>query len=170
MTSQPNSSLDKSVRNFTTNPTGSFANTVTASPGNVIEYQLFYENTGAGNATNVVITDTVQARQTYLSCTGGCTTSGTPTVVRWDLGTVLAGTSRTLTFQVTLDASFPAGTTPVKNIAAVDTGEEPSENSDETTVNVGANPNSSLDKSVRNVDDEPDRLRSRTRRRRRRAT
>ena len=140
VTSQPNSSLDKSVRNFTTNPTGSFTNTVTASPGNVIEYRLFYENTGAGNATNVVITDTVQARQTYLSCTGGCTTSGTPTVVRWDLGTVLAGTSRTVTFKVTLDASFPAGTTPVKNIAAVDTGEEPPENSDETTVNVACEP------------------------------
>ena len=68
----PNSSMDKSVRNFTTNPTGSFTDTVNgAKPGQTIEYQLEYTNAGPGTATNVVVTDTVAAKSTYVA--GSCT-------------------------------------------------------------------------------------------------
>ena len=148
----PTSSLDKSVRNVTTN--GSFGNTATASPGNVLEYRVQYTNAGPGNATNVVVTDQIQAGQTYVggSCTGGASCSG-GTTVTWNLGTVNAGDGRTLTFRVTLAASFPAGNTLVRNIARVDTDQEPLKDSDETVVTVTANPVSSLDKSVRNVTD-----------------
>lgn len=132
----PNSGIAKSVRNATTNPTGAFTSTTTAKPGDTIEYRIVYKNSGRGAATNVRISDTIASRQTYVSCTGGCTTVGTPVTVKWKLGTVGAGASRTVTFKVKLSSSFPSGTTKVKNSASVITDEECQKRSNETTVSV----------------------------------
>ena len=65
VSANPVSSLDKSVRNVTTN--GSFANTATATPGQVLEYQILFTNTGNAPATNVTVTDAVAARSTYVA-------------------------------------------------------------------------------------------------------
>jgi uncharacterized repeat protein (TIGR01451 family) len=133
----PNSTIVKSVRNATTNPTGGYASTATAKPGDTIEYQLVYKNKGAGAAKDVTVSDTLAARQTYLSCTGGCTTVGSPvTTVKWNFGTVGAGASRTVTFKVTLSSSFPAGSTVVKNTAVVSSSTECPKRSNETKVTV----------------------------------
>ena len=166
----PSSSLDKSVRNFTTNPTGTFTDTITgAKPNQIVQYQLRYTNAGPGTATNVVVTDTVNSKSTYVagSCTldapaptPPCTFSGS--TITWTIGTVPAGTTRVMTFKVELTGPFTTATTQVPNVGVLDTAEEPPENSDPTTVTVDAPPSSSLDKSVRNFTTNP-RARSPTR-------
>lgn len=74
------------------------------TPGGSITYTLAYSNTGSGEATNVVITETVPAGTTYASCTGGCTTNGPPvTTVTWNIGTVPAGGTGSVTMTVTVN-------------------------------------------------------------------
>lgn len=149
----PHSTLDKAVRNTSTDPPGEFADTASASPGDVIEYRLAYTNDGTATAHNVVVSDPIPDHSTYLSCSNSCTTTGTPVVtsVSWNLGDVTAGTTLTRTFRVTLDATFSENTTSIANVASVDTDEEEPTPSDETTVTVDAPPASSLAKGVRNV-------------------
>jgi uncharacterized repeat protein (TIGR01451 family) len=152
VTANPVTSGDKSVRNVTTS--GSFANTATASPGDTLEYQIIVTNNGSAAASGVVVTDAVAANSSYVpgSCAGGTSCSFSSPTVTWQVGTLAAnGGSATLTFRVTLAASFPAGTTQVKNTAVVDSDQENPHNSDETTVNVSANPNVTGNKDVRNV-------------------
>ncbi len=148
----PNSQLAKAVKNVTTG--GSFATTASASPGDTLEYQLTYTNTGAVAATNVQVTDVIQAKQTLVpgSCSPACTGTGTAAdPLKWTFASVAPGGMQVMTFRVVLDVSFPAGTTQVKNVAVVDTAEEAPKNSNETTTTVTATPNSSLAKAVKNV-------------------
>jgi uncharacterized repeat protein (TIGR01451 family) len=146
----PNNTLVKAVRNVTTN--SAFSTSTTAAPGNTLEYRLTLTNTGTATATNVVVTDLIQAHQTYLSCTLSCTTDGPPvTTVTWTFATLAPGESKVMTFQVRLDASFPAGTTAVKDTATVTSTQEPTKTSNETTTTVTAAPSSSLAKAVRDV-------------------
>src|ERR1051326_6558631 len=118
----PNSTLTKAVRNVTTN--GDFGITANASPGDTLEYRLTYTNAGTAVAKNVVVTDSIQAKQTYITtpgCTGGCTTSGNPVnLLTWNLGDQQPGaTAVAMTFQVKLDSDFGVGTTHVKNVDVV---------------------------------------------------
>ena len=86
------------------------ADVSTAKPGDTITYTLTYGNTGPGDATNLVITDTIPANTTLVpgSITGGGTESGG--VITWNLGPLLAGQiNRTVTFAVTVDAGVLAG-------------------------------------------------------------
>jgi uncharacterized repeat protein (TIGR01451 family) len=146
----PNSSLAKAVRDVTKN--GTFATSTTASPGDTIEYQLTYKNTGSVPATDVNISDTIQPHQTFLSCTGGCTTNGPPvTTVNWHFDSVGAGQTVVVTFQVKLDSTFPNGTTTIRNVSTVTTHEEGQKTSNETTVTVSSAPKSQLVKAVRDV-------------------
>ncbi|UTI64601.1 hypothetical protein NBH00_25120 [Paraconexibacter antarcticus] len=150
----PSSSTVKKVRNVTAGAT-TFATTATAKPGDVLEYQLVYTNAGPGTATGETVTDTLAAMQTFVA--GSCTAStgttcafGAP-VLTWTIGSVPAGGTRTLTFQVKLDNSFPAGSTPVLNAAVYRSDQEPPVTTPPTTVTVTANPSSSTVKAVRNV-------------------
>jgi len=147
----PKSTLTKAVRNVTAS--GTFATSANAAPGDVIEYQLTYTNTGPGTATSVTISDPIPSRSTYQSCsqTPACTTTGTNPVtsVSWSIGTVAANQTVVVTFRVTLDSSFPAGTTDVKNVGSATTAEETgTTNSNETVVHVTAQPNLTLGKSA----------------------
>ena len=86
------------------------ADVTTAIPGDTITYTLTYGNTGSGDATNLVITDTIPANTTLVpgSISGGGTESGG--VITWNLGPLLAGQiNRTVTFAVTVDAGVLAG-------------------------------------------------------------
>jgi uncharacterized repeat protein (TIGR01451 family) len=144
----PKSSLAKAVRDVTTD--GTFATSTSASPGDVVEYRITYTNSGPGTATNVLISDPVPAHSTYLSCTPVCQTVGQPvTTVSWPASSVAAGASVTLTFQVRLDTTFPAGTTTITNVASATTDQEAgTTSSNQTTVTVTAAPNLQLGKSV----------------------
>lgn len=150
----PDSDLAKAVRNVTTGepaPAGTFASTVNASPTNVIEYQLTYSNNGTGPAT-VTITDPVPDHSTFLSCSDGCTTTGTTpgSTITWDIGEVAAGDSSTVTFRVTLDSTFEQNTTTITNVGTAhdQNGET---DSDPATVIVDAPPESGLVKSAANL-------------------
>ncbi len=148
----PNSSLAKAVRNL--GPTGSnqsatFSTTTTARPGDTLEYRLTYTNAGLAPATNVVITDTVQGKQTYVggSCSNACDATELPKL-KWTFPSIGAGATQVVTFKVTVNADFLPGSTPVKNIGAVDTNEEPEKPSNDTTVHVEVPSPLTSDKSV----------------------
>ena len=152
----PKSQLVKSVRNATTNPTGAYAQTANATPGNTIEYRLVYTNLGPGSATGVTISDPIPANSTFVSCSDSCSTSGTPVgSVTWNLGSFGAGSTKAVTFRVQLGTTFSAPSTLVKNIGTADTNEEPPTDSNETTVDVAGAASSSLAKSVRNLTTNP---------------
>jgi uncharacterized repeat protein (TIGR01451 family) len=153
----PNSSLAKAVRNVSANQafTTSGPTSTTASPGQTLEYRLTYSNAGPGTALNVQVTDAIQGNQTFASCsqTPACTTNGPPiTQVSWNLGSVAAGASKSVTFQTTLASSFPAGATPVTNVASVTTTQETTpKDSNTVTTTVNAAPVDTFTKGVRNV-------------------
>ena len=102
-----------------TTTTASLTKTVdkpTALPGETLVYTINYQNTGLIDATNVVFTDTMSLKTTFVSATGGGTeTAPGSGIVTWNLGTVAAGASGSLTLTVILDAEFPVGTTIVAN-------------------------------------------------------
>lgn len=141
----PSSSTNKDVRVL---PDGTFANTASATPGDSLEYRLIYTNSGPGDAHDVTLSDVIADGQTFVSCTGSCDSTTTPGTVTWSLGTVAAGASRTVTFIVKLDDTFPAGTTTIDNVAVSKTREEGQKPSDKTTVTVTAKPDLKLEKSA----------------------
>jgi uncharacterized repeat protein (TIGR01451 family) len=152
----PGSSLHKQERDGTA---GTFVDgPITGSPGDTIQYQLVYTNTGNANATNVTVTDVVpNAHATYVagSCTGGttCLYDAPSHTITWNLGTVQPGSANavTLNFSILLDSVFPVGTTVLTNVGVVTaTGQEPT-NSNPVITNVPAAPASTLDKAQRDV-------------------
>jgi len=99
-----------------------FAPTSTALPGDVLNYQITVTNSGNGAATNVPVTDDIAAILTHATynddCSNACTLDGT--TLKWTIPTLAAnGGSVTLTFSVTLDATFPLGTTTLPNVVVV---------------------------------------------------
>jgi len=89
----------------------------TALPGETLVYTIGYENVGNADATGVTIADVVPALTSFASASnGGINTAGT---VNWTVGTVAAGNSGSVTLTVTLDSTFPIGTTPVTNSAVI---------------------------------------------------
>ncbi len=82
--------------------------------GDVLTYSLTVQASGTQTQHDVTVTDTIPAGTSYVlgsvACTGGC--AGTPTVasgvITWPLGTMAPGTTRTVSFQVTIDTP-PAG-------------------------------------------------------------
>ncbi len=149
----PKSSLAKAVRNVTKG--GTFAGdptSTTAAPGDVIEYRLTYKNSGAGVAHNVAITDPVPDRSTFLSCSDSCTQPVPPDdpsgTITWNLGDISAGATKAVTFRVTLDPSFPQGTTDITNTGTYDNDEEAPGTSNEATVVVSAAPRFTVTKTA----------------------
>jgi virginiamycin B lyase len=72
--------------------------------GQNLTYTLTYGNTGSGNATAVLIRDTLPAGTDFVSATGGGTLSSG--VVTWNIGGLNAGvTSQSVSFTVRVTAS-----------------------------------------------------------------
>jgi uncharacterized repeat protein (TIGR01451 family) len=113
----PDLDVTKLVR---TGSTGEFGPTSVADPGDVLEFQITIENTGDADADDVPVSDDLAdllAHATYNDdCNLSCTEVGTE--LRWTVD-VPTGESITLTFSVTLDDSFPAGTTHLPNVVVV---------------------------------------------------
>ncbi len=85
--------------------------------GQNLTYTITYGNTGAGNATGVVINDTVPAGTTYVSATGGGTVSSG--VVSWNIGNLNAGvTGQTVSFTVAVTAASGSVTNSTYSIQA----------------------------------------------------
>ncbi|MBI5100624.1 MAG: DUF11 domain-containing protein [Nitrospirae bacterium] len=80
--------------------------------GQTITYTLNYANTsGSTQATNVVLSDILPAGTTYASSSPAATTNpgvGNNGTVTWDLGTVAAGGSGSVTVTVNVDTNLSA--------------------------------------------------------------
>ena len=78
------------------------ANPLNAKTGDTVTFTVAYVNNG-GNANNVAITDAIPAGSTLVPgsiSTGGSFASGT---ITWTIGTVAAGASGSVSFQVTVN-------------------------------------------------------------------
>ncbi|RLC82707.1 MAG: hypothetical protein DRI61_01560, partial [Chloroflexi bacterium] len=79
-------------------------------PGGVLTYTLVISNSGEGDATSVLITDSVPISTAYRSCLGGdgCGLSAANTVT-WTASLIGAGTRLAVTFTVTVSESVEFG-------------------------------------------------------------
>jgi uncharacterized repeat protein (TIGR01451 family) len=81
------------------------ADRATAVVGDVVQFDLTVQNSGAAQSlTSVVVSDTVPTGTNFVWCSGGCTQVGGD--VRWDLGTLAPGETRTLQLRVQIDPAF----------------------------------------------------------------
>ena len=71
--------------------------------GSVFEYKITVRNRSSFAATNVEVTDLVPAQLTLVSIPDGATIRNG--VVTWEVGTLAAGASRTLTMDVRVNAN-----------------------------------------------------------------
>ncbi|MBU3179974.1 DUF11 domain-containing protein [Clostridium psychrophilum] len=97
-------------------PAGSFSTAplIGIAALDVVEYRIRLTNNGAGDAYNVVTTDTLDPTLSYLSLTSvsaGVVTPPPPSV-NWTInpGPIIAGTSETLVFRVTVNVGPAPGT------------------------------------------------------------
>ena len=79
----------------------------TARPGQVVSYTLRVSNPGKANARNVLVSDPIPKRMTFVSATPKATVENG--VVTWSLGTLKPKASRTLSLKLRLDPTAPAG-------------------------------------------------------------
>ena len=95
------------------------------SPGDILQYIVAINNNGGSAATDVVFTDTLDLNTALVS--GSAKTSQgavteTPSSITASIGTLQAGTSHSIclvTFQVTINNSFPVNTDSVSNQGTV---------------------------------------------------
>ena len=100
---------------------GPFVHSNTAQPGDVLHYRITIGNSGNAAATNVAVSDDIGAILAHATYNADCSNSCgfAADTLTWTIPTIAAGGSVTLTFSVTLDASFPAGQTVLPNVAVV---------------------------------------------------
>ena len=100
---------------------GTFGPTSVAKPGDVLNFEITVSNTGNGAATNVPVSDNIAPLLAHASYNADCSNSCgfAANTLTWTIPTIAAGGSVTLTFSVTLDASFPTGTTHLPNVVVV---------------------------------------------------
>lgn len=120
------------------------------NPGDELVYRLEYQNTGGGDATNVVVTDSIPTGTAFVasSCNPACTTTGTPvSQVSFSLGTESAGADVFLYFEVTVNAtSTTSGTKTIENFAHVAATGETGSDSNHVFAQVSYAPASQLTK------------------------
>ena len=103
------------------------ADATAVAPGDTVTYTLTYSNTGDGPATSVVINEPIPAGTEFVSCTGGCTTSGSPvTHASWSVGTVPPGGSGSVTLTVRVLATVGCEVCNVATISSTEQGSVPS--------------------------------------------
>jgi uncharacterized repeat protein (TIGR01451 family) len=91
------------------------ADVTTADPDDEITYTITYENVGTGDAANVKITDTIPTDVIFVSSTPTYTSVSGNTYT-WDIGTVTAGSSGTISITVKVKVGTPDETL-LRNVA-----------------------------------------------------
>ena len=101
---------------------GAFAPTSAANPGDKLTFQITVTNSGDADATNVPVSDDIAPLLTHATYNNDCNLSCNKvgSVLNWTIPSIAkGGGSVVLTFSVTLDASFPSGTTHLPNVVVV---------------------------------------------------
>ncbi|MBL4607625.1 MAG: DUF11 domain-containing protein, partial [Pseudomonadales bacterium] len=80
------------------------AGAVQVAPGGTLTYTLSYDNYGGADASNVVISDTLPTGMAYVSSTASGTESAG--IVTWNIGTVAASGTGSVTVTVTAATPF----------------------------------------------------------------
>ena len=80
----------------------------TATAGSTITYQITYQNLGPNDAADAQVTDDLPSGTSFVDASDGGTNAGR--TVKWNLGTVPAGATATLSLQVKIAKSLPLGT------------------------------------------------------------
>jgi uncharacterized repeat protein (TIGR01451 family) len=85
------------------------ADVTTADPSDTITYTITYENTGTGDASDVVIKDTIPEHTTFVSASPAYNEKQGTTYI-WKINLVEGGDSGTITLKVKVDAYVADGT------------------------------------------------------------
>ena len=85
------------------------------TPGSTITYYIDVTNSGNADAENVVVTDVTPAYTTITSVIGGTNENG---VATWNVGTIAAGATKTVSMVVRVNNGTPRGTV-INNVATV---------------------------------------------------
>ncbi|WP_222932384.1 IPTL-CTERM sorting domain-containing protein [Allochromatium humboldtianum] len=93
------------------------ASAVSVAPGGSVTWTITYKNYGTAAASGVVVTDTLPAGLNYASNTGGGTHSNG--VVTWNIGTVAANTTGSVTVTATAAAAPFTYPNPAANKAKI---------------------------------------------------
>ncbi len=103
-----------------------------ASPGDTLRYTLVINNQGAGDATNIVLEDTPDVHTalvvgSVVSTQGSVAIGNNPgnTTVEVAVGTIAAGLSVTISYDVVINQPLPSGVTEVVNQALLTSTELP---------------------------------------------
>lgn len=95
-----------------------------AEPGGLITYTLTYFNNGDADATGVTIVDDFDERYLSVTDVGGGTVIDNPGELQWDIGTVPAGSSGSVSYSAAINYRMPGGTTYLINQAVIDSLED----------------------------------------------
>ena len=110
------------------------------SPGDVVQYQLDYANSGNADATGVALSD--DPDETWVAgiqtISGGGSYDGD--TISWALSSLAAGASGSVTYEAVMGAAgaFPHGSTDVLNTASLSANEDGPVSADETVTVVAA--------------------------------
>nr|HID12668.1 DUF11 domain-containing protein [Anaerolineae bacterium] len=88
-------------------------------PGDLLTYTLTVSNTWLGEATGLLISDTVPSNTSYQSCSGGDSCSESGGVVIWTVAALPAGEQVQVSFTVRVGADVKYGTSIVNQTYAV---------------------------------------------------
>ncbi len=101
---------------------GPFVHSNSAKPGDKLTYKITITNSGDADATNVPVSDDISAILAHAGYDNDASNGGVlnGSTLEWTIASIAKnGGSVALTFSVTLDATFPSGTTDLPNTAVV---------------------------------------------------
>ncbi|BAL80367.1 DUF7619 domain-containing protein [Caldisericum exile] len=103
--------------------------------GQNIIYTIKYQNTGGQTATGVMITDILPSNVIYVSSNpSGTYNSGPPATLTWNIGSLPAGSSGTITVTVQVPVNTTNGTVFTNNATISSDNTNPVSDSEDTTV------------------------------------
>lgn len=98
-----------------------------ALPGQNLNYYLTIENTGPEALTNLVLSDALPAKTSFVSCAGGDSCANNAGAVTWNLAALPAGQSHVMMLVVKVDAAAKAGENITNAAYSVQTGQSVSD-------------------------------------------
>lgn len=98
-----------------------------ALPGQNLTYYLTIENTGPDALTNLVLSDVLPAKTSFVSCAGGGSCANNAGTVTWNLAALPGGQNHVMTLVVKVDAAAKVGENITNSTYSVQTGQSVSD-------------------------------------------